>query len=675
MASPDLYVWEDTLRILLISPRFDAEYTRATAGMGKSIAKKRRSLMVPLHLATVAALTPDDVEVDIYDESVLDEITAETNFGKDYDLVGVTGYIAHLPRAKELARIFRKRGVPTVIGGSGVSGSPDTCRDVFDVLLLGEAELTWPRFLREWMKGSHLKEYRQVDRPDLSESPAPRWGNVAGYVDRYAMGGVQTTRGCPFDCEFCDVIHLYGRKPRHKQIDRVLAEVIAMEKLGMRVVFMCDDDFIGHKKYAKDLVRELVSVNNSFSHPLAYTTQLTIDLAQDDELLRLMADANFGQVLVGIETPRKASLVEMNKPQNLRGDLVEDVKKIQSYGISVRGSLVVGFDADDIDTFDEHIRFIDDANICSTNINTLKAYPGTPLWVRMQREDRVIDVGHIYSDAPRVVSNIIPKQMTRVELLENYRRLLMEARSWDRFRGRVQGFLNGVAYRGQVRQLSLWQKLKLLPLVAKGIFKKSDLPPEVRKQIRGIVAETFKKAPHLMGHVIGLVLQQAMDHRLLAYHGEVIQKQIDDWNAGPVSLDKDASAGTIPKDFHKSLSKAMPVLYDRLSAEIHYKPCVSEAMVDVLKDFVIRWGANFKDFEPHHFVYLNELCDRHVQRWNEKSDVAGVVNGDDEPLTADRARTVHFIKGLLVAVEQELRGASRPRKASAGAGEFVILQA
>jgi len=220
-------------RILLVSPKFDAEYTRATGGQGQNRKHKRKSLMVPLHLATVAALTPDDFEVDIYDESVLDEIHSDTDFAKDYDLVGVTGYIAHLPRAKELAGIFRGRGLPVVMGGPGVSGSPDLCRGLFDVLLLGEVELIWPRFLREWKKGSHLREYRQVDRPDLSQSPSPRWDTVARYLDRYAMGGVQTTRGCPFDWEFCDVIHLYGRKPRHKPIDRgqpAVADRISFEK-------------------------------------------------------------------------------------------------------------------------------------------------------------------------------------------------------------------------------------------------------------------------------------------------------------------------------------------------------------------------------------------------------------------------------------------------------------
>jgi radical SAM superfamily enzyme YgiQ (UPF0313 family) len=647
-------------RILLVSPRFDSEFTRATGGSASARPKNRRSLMVPLHLATVAALTPDDIDVDIYDESILDEIHPESDFASRYDLIGVTGYIAHLPRAREIAAMCRGWGVPVVMGGPGVTGSPDTCRGQFDVLLLGEVEQTWPRFIREWKKGSYLKEYRQVDRPELAESPLPRWNSVAGYLDRYVMGGVQTTRGCPYDCEFCDVIHLFGRKPRHKPIDSVLAEVAALERLGVRLMFMCDDDFIADKKYTKELLRELIPVNNSFDQPVGFTTQLTITLAKDDELMALMADCNFGQVLVGVETPRAASLRETNKVQNLRGNLVDDVRKIQSYGISVRASLMVGFDADDISIFDEQMDFIEQTNVCATNINTLKAYPGTPLWVRLQRENRVIDTSHIYSDAPRVVCNIIPKGMTRIELLENYQKLLERARAWDGFRVRLRAYLSGITYQARVAKPRWRRRLALIALFVKGMLSPThDLAPEVRKEIRGAVGDTLKLAPHKMAHAIGLIAQQTMDSLILPYLSGIIQKQIDECRNGTLALDTDPSAGLIPAQFYKRLGDAMPLLYERLSRDVQYAPAVPEVMVDVLKDFLIRWGAGFNDFEPHHFVYLNELCDRHVQRWNERASAhPPAVAG--EPLSAERARSVTFVKGLLVAVEQELRGSVRP---------------
>src|SRR3989337_367090 len=163
-------------RILLVSPKFDSEFSRAHGIVDIDVGQNMvQSLMVPLHLATVAALTPDDFEVDIWDEGARGEINDQTDLGKDYELVGVTGYIAHIPRAIELADVFHRRGLPVVIGGPGASGAPEACRGAFDVLFLGEAELTWPRFLCEWKQGKHLAEYRQVERPDLSQSPIPRW--------------------------------------------------------------------------------------------------------------------------------------------------------------------------------------------------------------------------------------------------------------------------------------------------------------------------------------------------------------------------------------------------------------------------------------------------------------------------------------------------------------------
>lgn len=656
-------------RILLVSPKFDSEFTRAT-GTGEED-RPRKALMTPLHLATIAAMTPDDFDVDIYDESVLDPLDSKTDFAKKYDLVGVTGYIAHLPRAKELGAMFRRQGLPVVVGGPGVSGSPEECRDSFDVMMLGEAELTWSRFLREWREGRHLAEYRQVERPDLEATPAPDWRSVAPYIDRYAMGGVQTTRGCPFDCEFCDVIHLFGRKPRHKPIDTVIEEVLALNKLGVQMIFMCDDDFIGHKKYAKELLRELEKVNNSLDEPVSFTTQLTIDMAKDDELLELMADCNFGQVLIGIESPREASLRETNKMQNLRGDMVDDVRKIQSYGIAVRASLVVGFDSDDEAVIEEHMDFLKRANIVSTNINTMKAYPGTPLWVRLQREERVVDVDHIYSDAPRVVSNIIPKGMTREQMLEGYRRLLEYSRDWDGFRERLKGYVDGVTRQPRVAEPSGWKKLQLLgkglAFLAKGALSRDkNTPPGTKEAFRDVLKHTWNNAPYLISRVIGLTAQHTMDVMLLPYHSTVIQQQIDECKAGPLARDLDPSAGIVPEKFYKKLGKVMPLLYERLSTELTYKPAIAEAMTAVVKDFVIRWANGFEDFEDHHIAYLHELCDRHVERWNEKASSPVSLSTVPETLTLERAKSVHFVKGLVVAVQQDLRGPAKPPATQSG---------
>lgn len=666
-------------RILLVSPKFDSEFAKARQMAKVDVGEGAvQSLMVPLHLATVAALTPPEFHVDIWDEGAKGEIDDNTDLGHTYDLVGVTGYIAHIPRAVEIAKSIKRRGIPVVIGGPGVSGSPEQCRGIFDVIFLGEAELTWPRFLQEWKHGIHRNEYRQVERPDLTNSPAPRWDSVASSIARYRLAGVQTTRGCPYDCEFCDVIHLFGRQPRHKPVARVIEEIMTLQKLGAQRVFICDDDFIGDKKYAKELLRALIPVNNSFDPPLTYSTQLTIDLARDEELMELMADCNFTQALIGIETPRVASLEETNKIQNLRGNLLEDCRKIQSYGIAVKAALIVGFDNDDTHVFDEQIQFVEDAHIPITTINTMKAYPGTPLWVRLQRDNRVVDVDDIYDESPKVVSNIIPKGMTRVELLEGYLRLIQELRAWPSFSRRMKAFISGITRKNNVAPPSQRVRAERMAKLGKARESLGWLPEDARNAISELIMHTMQHAPHMIEHVGILTMQHAMDHALLPFHGEIIQRQIDKTKSGQLKLAPDPSAGMIPDNFQSALRGVMPTIFDRFAAEMNHPEDMPEAMVALLKDFLIRWGPSFKQFEDYHMVYIHELCDRHVQRFNlalhgQTAVVSGNGNGNGSArvggngrpapvgLKREQVQSAKFLSAVLVAVEQEMRGEVRSK--------------
>jgi hypothetical protein len=308
-----------TRNILLISPASDNEALWVTGNEGPQV----KNNILPLGLATVAGITSIQYCVDIWDELVHGIIDDKTTFDKEYSIVGITGYKAHLPRCRELAAIFRNRDMVVAIGGPGVSATPDDYRDVFDVIFVGEAERTWPQFLRDWQKGKYKSEYRQIEKIDLAESPLPKWDSIAGEVDKYALGSVQTTRGCPFDCDFCDVIYLFGRRPRQKPIHRVLEEVKTLERLGVLNIFFSDDEFIGNHKNAKELLRSLIKLNRSFPKPLRFSTQTTLTVGRDRELLQLLADANFDLLFVGIETPNMAALREVHKTQNLGGDLVE----------------------------------------------------------------------------------------------------------------------------------------------------------------------------------------------------------------------------------------------------------------------------------------------------------------------------------------------------------------
>ncbi|MFQ6041146.1 MAG: radical SAM protein, partial [Candidatus Poribacteria bacterium] len=503
-------------KILLISP-IVPELTSDLPRRIKSLPfLENKALILPLHIATIAALTPDEIEVDLWDEPVHGQLDESTEL-PNYDLVGITGYTAHLPRAKAISQMFRKRSIPVAVGGSGVSAAPKRYRDDFDILFIGEAELTWPKFIADWKAGSYREEYRQITKPDISLSPLPRWDSIEKKMKNYLAGAVQTTRGCPFDCEFCDVIYLFGRRSRHKPIDRVLQEVVTLQRFGMERIFFSDDNFVGNPRYTKDLLRELIPLNNSFRKKITFSTQLSINVAKDDELLQLLADANFGSFFIGIETPNKESLRETNKFHNLHANLVEDCRKIQSYGLPITATMIVGFDHDTPEIFDQHFEFIQEACLPNPGINILGAMAGTRLWNRLRKEGRLLR-----ADRPsKVAVNIIPKGMTRAELFSGYLDLLERTYNWQNFAARVKGMVSGVKRQPKVPKKKLrwkrfFQALRFLRSVDK----------DARRAIFDIRRHTRKHAPFMMDKVFSLIATQYLHVAKLQSLRETLCKQI-----------------------------------------------------------------------------------------------------------------------------------------------------
>jgi radical SAM superfamily enzyme YgiQ (UPF0313 family) len=249
---------------------------------------------------------------------------------------------------------------------------------------------------------------------------------------------IQFARGCPFNCEFCDIIVVYGRRPRVKSVPQVMAEIEECHRLGATQVFLVDDNFIGNKKLAKELLRAIAAWSEAHGHPMYFNTEVSLNVSQDDELLELLRAARFTTIFIGIESPRKSSLLETKKTQNMRGDLVENVRKIQSYGIQVQAGMIVGFDNDDESIFEEQLRFIQDARIPVSMTGMLQAMPKTPLHDRMAKEGRLIaeSTGDQF-----VFSNILPKAMTRVELYKGYRKLISELYEFRNFRIRTLEFI------------------------------------------------------------------------------------------------------------------------------------------------------------------------------------------------------------------------------------------
>ncbi len=418
------------MRIYLVTPRNPPSFWTYDHVLP---ALRKRCIFPNLSMPTVAGLTTPEHEVILCDENV-EEVDLEI----DADIIGITGYIIHKERMLELIDAFRARGRFVVVGGPYASLCPEDLRGRCDVLFVDEAEETWPEFLRDYQAGAWRAEYRPAEKPDLSTAPMPRFDLLK--VDRYQALTIQFARGCPFNCEFCDIIVVYGRRPRAKTVAQMMAEIEECHRLGARQVFLVDDNFIGNKKLAKELLRAIATWSAARGHPIHFNTEVSLNVAQDDELLALMRAAHFTTVFIGIESPRAASLAETKKTQNLRGDLVANVRKVQAYGIQVQAGMIVGFDHDDASIFDEQLRFIQDARIPISMTGMLQAMPKTPLHARVAAEGRL--VGESSGDQ-FVFSNILPQSMSRLELYRGYRELVTKLYDFRAFHERAMAYLLG----------------------------------------------------------------------------------------------------------------------------------------------------------------------------------------------------------------------------------------
>jgi radical SAM superfamily enzyme YgiQ (UPF0313 family) len=407
-----------------------------------------RAVNPPLGLLTLAALTPPEYRVTLCDENAGEPVDYDTSA----QIVGITGYNLQNARVYAHAQRFRACGKTVVLGGPLANSLPEESRRHCDVLFQGEAEYTWPQFLREHASGRWADQYVQEEKIHLPDSPPPRLDLLRS---RYLLGIVQCTRGCPFTCEFCDIIVVYGRKMRFKPVSQVLEEVQAWQRRGMGQVFFADDNFIGHRAYARELLRELAKWNSRQRRPLSFYTQISIDIVRDEELLRLLRDANFAAVFIGVETPRKASLAETRKTQNEKLDLVDAIHTIQSHNLFIWAGMIVGFDHDDADIFDEQFEFLQTAQIPVAMLSVLLAIPGTPLHKRLEAEGRLLpemtasptlpgDLDHdehLHWEGTDGRTNFRPLHLTMEELRQGQKRLYQRLYSPAAFQGRLIGNL------------------------------------------------------------------------------------------------------------------------------------------------------------------------------------------------------------------------------------------
>ena len=455
---------------------------------------RKRCVFPNLSLPTVAGITPAGHEVVLCDENV-----EPIDFDTDADIVGLTGYVIHSARILELAAEFRRRGKFVVAGGPYASLCPEDLRGRVDVVFVDEAEYSWPRFLADYAAGTWLPEYRQDEKPSMHDSPLPRFDLLK--IDRYRTMTIQFARGCPYNCEFCDIIVMYGRKPRTKTVAQVMAEVTEIRRLGVRNIFVVDDNFIGNKKEAKELLKALAAWQRAEGTPIEFMTEVTLNIAQDEELLTLMREANFTTIFIGIESPRAASLQETHKTQNLREDLLESVHRIQRAGIAVMAGMIVGFDHDDPTIFEEQFRFIQDARIPISMTGMLNAVPKTPLYKRLKDAGRLVaqSVGDQF-----VFTNIVPQGMSSGELYDGYRKLLQRLYSYRNYRRRVMELLLHKGKKFETKLVASREDLRIFGRVIRDCILKAS--PRRAWMTVSLMFETMLRRPRALREAVTFAL-------------------------------------------------------------------------------------------------------------------------------------------------------------------------
>lgn len=419
------------MKVLLVYPKYPDTFWSFKHAL-KFVSKKAAN--PPLGLLTVASLLPVKWNKRLIDMNV------ESLNKKDImwaDIVFISAMNIQKVSANEVIKRCKSLEKKVIAGGPLFTEEPENYTHV-DHLILNEAEITLPHFLRDLEYGDQQHMYQTVEFADLTNSPIPDYSLIK--TSNYNTLSIQYTRGCPFNCEFCDITALLGHKVRYKSSQQIITELDNIHHCGWRKsVFFVDDNFIGNiREIKKNLLPAIIEWMENHDHPFTFTTEASINLADDTELMNLMADAGFATVFIGIETTDEDSLVECGKKQNSNRDVIKSVRKIQDHGIEVSGGFIVGFDHDKKDVFRQQIDFIQSSGIISAMVGLLGAPKKTRLYKRLKGEGRLL--GEISGDNTDLSINFVPKMNTS-ELISGYKSIIKGIYSGDSYYLRVKAFL------------------------------------------------------------------------------------------------------------------------------------------------------------------------------------------------------------------------------------------
>jgi radical SAM superfamily enzyme YgiQ (UPF0313 family) len=488
------------MRLLLVNPALPESFWSFRWALETALGGKR-ALNPPLGLATLAALCPPHWDVTIVDENV-----EALPLRPEADLIGIGGMGVQAPRQKHLLRYYREAGYRVVAGGSYASLCPEEYAGLADHVVAGEAEYIWPQFCADLARGAPQALYRETGNVALEDSPVPRFELLQ--LQAYSTASLQLSRGCPFSCDFCDIIVMFGRKPRYKAPAQIERELDRLRQLGARKVFFVDDNFIGNKAKARETLSVLAAYQDRHGRRMRFGTEASLNLSKDPALLAQFRAAGFEWAFLGLETPDPQTLREAGKPQNTAGDMLAAVRRIHAAGIDVLGGFIVGFDRDTPAVFEQQRRFILDSGIMVAMVGLLTALPKTPLYERLKREGRLVEEA-AHSDNTRARTNIVPKSMSLSQLTAGYQRLytqlLADGGIAERIRNKLAHFgtparlvrerpleAAGIVWRLLARGIArggparIWHFLRSLPLARPRL-----LPLAVNDWISGLAMRDY----------------------------------------------------------------------------------------------------------------------------------------------------------------------------------------
>jgi radical SAM superfamily enzyme YgiQ (UPF0313 family) len=495
------------MNALLVYPKFPDTYWSFKHAL-KFVGK--RAAQPPLGLMTVAALLPADWKKRLVDTNVERLTDRDLAWA---DVVLLSGMHIQRPSLDEIMARCRALGLPTVVGGP-IASSLSRAELQADHVVIGEAEELIAELARDLELGVAKPVYQAAERPEMTLSPLPDLSLIK--MRRYSTMAVQYSRGCPFNCEFCDIIEIYGRRPRTKAVAQVLAEMDQLRAAGWREsVFIVDDNFIGNKARAKELCVALAEWRAQYKVSFDFNTEASLNLADDPELMQLMKEAGFNSVFLGIETPDESGLIASQKLQNTRRSMLESIATIQSYGMQVMGGFILGFDTDREDIFDRMVEFIEKSGIPIAMVGLLQAMPGTQLFRRLGREGRIVNEGGGDNTCDKL--NFLPN-MDAAKLVEGYRSVLKRIYNSAAYYERVKIYLSRTqAHAGQGNSRQKWMtranaRAFVTSIVRQGVFSRQ------RWSYWKFLLTVATRYRHCVG--------AAMTLAVMGYHFQVITRQL-----------------------------------------------------------------------------------------------------------------------------------------------------